>query len=73
MSEKKRKRKRKKEKKWYLLEPIVVSPREPSLLVEGLELFNCLNRRPVPGRSEISSKATDSGIGYPKRIVEMVV
>ena len=74
MSEKKRKGKRKKEtRKRYLLERIVVSPTESSLFVEGLELVDCLNRRPVPGRSEISSKTTDSGIGYPKRIVETVV
>ena len=72
MSEKKREIERK-ERETVPLGHIVVSPMESSLFVEGLELLDGLNRRPVSGRSEISSKATDSGIGYPKRIVETVV
>ena len=64
---------KRKRKKRYLLERVVVSPREPSLFVEGLKLFDGLNWRPVPGRSEISSKATDGGVGDSQGFVETVV
>ena len=62
-----------KKRKGYLLERVEVSPREPSLFVEGLKLFDGLNWRPVPGRSEISSKATDGGVGDSQGFVETVV
>ena len=64
---------KRKRKKRYLLERVVVSPREPSLFVEGLELLNGLDWRPVSRRSEVSSKTADSGVSNPQGFVETVV
>ena len=72
MSEKKREIERK-ERETVPLGHIVVSPMESSLFVEGLELLDSLNWRPVSRRSEVSSKTTNGGVGHSKGVVEPVV
>ena len=72
MSEKKREKERK-ERETVPLGHIAVSPMESSLFVEGLELLDSLNWRPVSRRSEVSSKTTNGGVSNPQGFVETVV